>query len=226
MGFSPGDLDRFCVEAGGCVMKFPFSAAVAIAFGLIVLLGYFIAVPLLTTLRDVFIHWVLIMAATALLVGLGNLITVHWRKVTTRSSGGFYSLIMLISLAVTLVVVGFFGPTGTWSMWLFNYVQVPLEASLMALLSVVLALAAIRLLRRRINLFSLIFLGTVLIVLLGTAPLLGVQIPGLHGPDGLRSLIAQIPATAGARGILLGVALGTIATGLRILIAADRPYEG
>jgi hypothetical protein len=31
---------------------------------------------------------------------------------------------------------------------------------------------------------------------------------------------------AGARGILLGVALGTVATGLRILIGADRPYGG
>jgi len=207
-------------------MKFPISAAIAIAFGLIVLLGYFIPLPLLATLRDVFLQWALILAAIALLVGWVNLVSVHWRNVTTGRPGGFYSLIMLLSLAVTLVVVGFFGPTGVWSLWLFNYVQVPLEASLMALLAVVLAMAGMRLLRRRVNLFSMVFLGTAIIVLLGTAPWLGVQIPGLHGPNGLRALIAQIPATAGARGILLGVALGTIATGLRILIGADRPYEG
>jgi len=31
---------------------------------------------------------------------------------------------------------------------------------------------------------------------------------------------------AGARGILLGVSLGVIATGVRILIGSDRPYGG
>jgi hypothetical protein len=204
-------------------MKFPISAAIAIAFGLIVLLGYFVGVPLLATLRDVFVQWALILAAIALLVGVGYLLSVHWRNVTSRRPGGFYSVIMLISLVVTLLVAGYFGPTGTWSLWLFNYVQTPLEASLMALLSVVLAMAGIRLLRRRVNLFSLVFLGTALIMLLGSAPILGVEIPGLHGPGGLRALISQIPVTAGARGILLGVALGTVATGLRILIGADRP---
>jgi hypothetical protein len=30
---------------------------------------------------------------------------------------------------------------------------------------------------------------------------------------------------AGARGILLGVALGTVATGLRVLLGIDRPYS-
>jgi hypothetical protein len=32
-------------------------------------------------------------------------------------------------------------------------------------------------------------------------------------------------ASGGGRGILLGMALGAAATGLRILMGADRPYE-
>ena len=96
----------------------------------------------------------------------------------------------------------------------------------MAILVVVLTFASIRLARRRMNLFTLVFLGTALIVLIGSAPLFGVELPLLHGPSGLRALIAQIPAVAGARGLLLGVALGTIATGLRVLMGVDRPYEG
>jgi hypothetical protein len=96
----------------------------------------------------------------------------------------------------------------------------------MALLAVVLVYAAARLFRRRIDLFAVIFVISVLIVLIGSAPILGIEIPGLHGPDGVRSLLVQIPAVGGARGILLGVALGTIATGLRILMGADRPYGG
>jgi hypothetical protein len=42
----------------------------------------------------------------------------------------------------------------------------------------------------------------------------------------LRSWIARVPAAAGARGLILGVALGIVATGLRVLAGVDRPYEG
>jgi hypothetical protein len=42
----------------------------------------------------------------------------------------------------------------------------------------------------------------------------------------VRPIITQIFAAAGARGILLGVALGTLTTGLRVLFGADRLYGG
>ena len=95
----------------------------------------------------------------------------------------------------------------------------------MALLAVTLTYASIRLLRSRFNLFSVIFLITALLILLGTAPLpfLG-NLPGIS--DWVRPFISHVIATSGARGILLGVALGTLTTGLRILFGADRPYEG
>ena len=38
-------------------------------------------------------------------------------------------------------------------------------------------------------------------------------------------LATRTDTTAGARGILLGVALGTIATGLRLIAGMDRPYS-
>jgi hypothetical protein len=40
----------------------------------------------------------------------------------------------------------------------------------------------------------------------------------------LRAWLLAVPVTAGMRGILLGIALGTIATALRVLLAVDRPY--
>jgi hypothetical protein len=207
-------------------MKLPISAAIAIAFGLVVLLGFFIPLPLLVSLRLIFVRWAVILSAVALLVGLSNLFLVHWRKVSGGHSDALYSSILLLSMAATLVIAGWQGPTGFGSLWIFNYIQVPVETSLMALLAVILAYAGARLFYRRFTAFSLIFAVTALIVLLGTAPLLGINIPGLQGPDGLRALIVQVPAAAGARGILLGVALGIIATGIRVLMGAERPYGG
>lgn len=194
------------------------------ALGLIVLMGYFIDFALLGVLRRVFLSWAVVLAAVALLVGIANLLRVHWRRLTRGQTGGFYSLILILSLIGTLVVIGISGgPTSTWSLWVFNYIQTPVESSLMAVLAVVLAYASIRLLRRRANLVSLVFVGTVLLILIGTATLPWFEIPGLGE---LRSWTAQVPAAAGARGILLGVALGTVATGLRVLMGADRPYGG
>lgn len=207
-------------------MKISISAAFAIAFGLMVLVGYFIEWPLLVTIRQVFLHYALILGALALIVGLFNLIGVHWRKVSGGEKGSAYSVLLLISFMLTLVVSAYFGPTGSWSLWIFNNIQTPIESSLMAILVVVLIFAGIRLVRRRLNLFSLIFIATVVVVLLGSAPVFGVELPILYGPNGLRALIEAIPVTAGARGLLLGVALGTIATGLRVLMGVDRPYGG
>lgn len=208
-------------------LKFPLSAAIAIGVGVIVLAGYFFEYPRVVLLQQVLLQWSVILAAVALLVGVVNLLRVHSRKIAGRQKGWIYSVILILFLVVTIVVgLLFGGPTNSWSLWIFDNIQVPVESSLVALLAIVLAYASTRMLRRRMNLFSLIFLGTALVMLLGTAPILGVEIPGLHGPQGLRTLISQIPSVAGARGLLLGIGLGTIATGLRVLMGADRPYGG
>jgi hypothetical protein len=69
---------------------------------------------------------------------------------------------------------------------------------------------------------TVIFIATVVIILLASGPLFGIDKLGL---EELRTWIVQVPAMAGTRGILLGVALGILTTGIRILIGAERPYE-
>ncbi len=204
------------------------STALAIAGGVFVLAGYFFAqnangqTSLLTDIRLTLLNWAIILAGFAIFIGILNLFQVHFKKIQEKQKGPVYSLLLIISLAATFL----FGLVRPGQMGVvFTTVQLPVEASLMALLAVTLTYASIRLLRRRLNLLSVIFLVTALLILLGTAPLpfLG-DIPGLS--DWVRPFIAQVMAAAGARGILLGVALGTLTTGLRILFGADRPYGG
>lgn len=205
-------------------MKAPISAAVAIAAGILVLLGYFIPLEVFQSLRAILVQWAVILAAFALLVGIANLLYVHWSKVKRRKPGGFYSLVLLAAFLVTVVVAIVSGPTGSWSIWMFNYIQFPVEASLLALLAVILLLAVVRLFRRRLDTFSVVFVLSALLVLLGAAPLFIVgDVPGINL---VHTVIVQILSVAGARGILLGVALGIIATAMRILLGADRPYGG
>lgn len=198
--------------------------ALAIAFGLIVLLGYFVDFGPLAPLRQILVNMAVLLAAVAVFVGLGNLVRVHWHKLIARRPGSLYSAVVLIALAVTLFVIVFWGgPTSPEASLIFNYVQVPVEASLLGLLAVVLVYAAIRLFNRRPNVFSVLFLGSALLVLVLTAALPWLDVPALGW---LHGWLVRVFAVAGARGILIGVALGTVATGLRILTGADRPYGG
>ena len=197
--------------------------AFVIAIGLIVLAGYFLENSMLKSLQTVFLHWASILASVALIVGVFNLFTVHIRKINTGQKGSLYSLILVLALIVTILVVGFLGPTSQWSLWIFNYIQIPVETSLLAVLAVVLAFASARLLGRRLNTFSILFILTILVVLAGSISLSFLDLSALGE---IRSWIERVPATAGVRGILLGVALGTVATGFRLILGSDRPYGG
>jgi hypothetical protein len=199
------------------------NVVIAIAAGALVFLGY-IFPGLFGDLRETLLQWAIIVAAFALLVGITNLLQAHWRKVATKQPKFGYSLVVVIALVATLLVVGLSGPTGSASLWLYNNIQLPVEISLLAVLSVVLLYAVIRLMRRRMTWYAGVFLVTVLLVLLGSAPVYIVgEVPLFSA---IQSFISDILAVAGARGLLLGVALGTLAAGLRVLMGADRPYGG
>lgn len=204
-------------------MKNPVYTAIAIGVGIVVLLGYFLQINLLVNLRVVLLEWATILIAVALLVGIINLFVVHFRKSAADQQNRINSIALIISLTTTLLVAGWFGPTHTYSLWIFNHIQIPIEASLMAILTVVLIYAGIRLLRRKPNMLTIVFIATAVVILLMSGALFGIDIPGLSE---LRIWIGKVPAVAGARGILLGVSLGIVAAGLRILIGADRPYGG
>jgi hypothetical protein len=118
------------------------------------------------------------------------------------------------------LIFGWRGPAATGAQFIFENILQPLESTLFALLAVFIATAAFRAFRVR-DLETFFFVLFAIIVLLGQVPVglfLWSELPVI------RDWILEVPTLAGARGILLGVALGTIATGLRIFLGVDRPY--
>jgi hypothetical protein len=204
-------------------IKATFLAGITMLSGVFVLLGYFLPI-IVGEWSAKLLRWAVILTAILLIVGVINLARTHAYKISHRQPKWGYSIVMLVSLALTFVIALFLKPTSSGSMFIFDYILTPVEASLMAILAVILAYTCVRLLSRRLNVFSILFVGSVLLVLVGTA-----SIPVLETPL-LRELrdffITQTTAVGGARGILLGVSLGTIATALRLLMGADRPYGG
>ena len=204
----------------------PLATAMAIGAGLFVLIGYFI--PAFDLVRVEMIQWAIIAGGAAVLVGIGNLFSVHFQRVRRREKDSLYSLLLLVSMLGTLLVGMFglfFGQSLTWLQFGVDAIIFPVEASLMALLAVTLVYASIRILRRRTDLMTLVFLGTALIVLAGSISLPyfgGIPVLG----DWIAPWLTYGIAPGGARGLLMGVALGALTTGLRVLFGMDRPYGG
>ncbi len=194
----------------------------AILAGLTILVGYFL--PAVAPFQAIVLNWTIILAGFATLVGVLNLVFVHSSKVTRREKGALYSGILLVCLVGTLLIGLVLGPDHPGMRVLVNGIIVPVEATLMAVLAVTLLYASIRLLRRRTDLMSLVFLGTAVLMLIASATLPSGEVSVLN--DFLRPWFQHVLAMGGARGILIGVALGTLTTGLRILLGADRPYGG
>ncbi|MCX7838055.1 MAG: hypothetical protein N2559_01155 [Anaerolineae bacterium] len=192
---------------------------IAIAVGLIVLIDYFFEAPLLDALGFAFREWTIILTAFALLLGVINLVQVHLSRVIHRQeTGAGYSALVVITATVVALTGLWFGLPSEPMTWLFDNVYVSLQSAFFALTAFFLATAAYRALRAR-TIEATWMLVIALIVFIGQTPLLGILADA-------REWVLNVPATAGVRGILIGVALGTMATALRLLLGWDRPYSG
>jgi hypothetical protein len=197
------------------------TAAFAIAAGLIVLLGYFFPGQL-GSLRILLLDWAVIIAGMAVLVGIYNLAAVQMEKFRARQKGGAYGILLVLSLLVTFGLGLVLGPESPYMRLTMDAIIVPVESSLMAILVVTLIYASIRLLRRRLDVMSVVFLATAVIFLALTMPTPFGPVPGDRA---LLDFLGMF-SSGGARGLLIGIALGTLLTGLRVLFGVDRPYGG
>jgi len=198
------------------------TAVIAMASGFIVLLGYFYPLDALTQLRIMLTDWAVIIAAMAVLVGIANLVFVQMDKIRKREKNSIYGVLLVLSLIVTFGLGLVFGPENQFMRLAVDAIIVPVEASLMAILAVTLVYASIRLLRRRADVMTVIFLLVAVVFLIAMMPTPFGPVPG----DWLITQFAGMFSRGGARGLLIGIALGTLLTGIRVLFGIDRPYGG
>lgn len=186
--------------------------------GLIVLLSYIFPVAMLVQLRIVLVNIAVVVAGMALLLGFVRLLGFHLRRLRQRKSG--YSLLALVVAIVVFVVLvaDYFLNLGA-TPFVFNAVIAPIQSSLGALLAIFLGAAAVRMAQRRRTWGTLWFMLSAIVVLLTQMPVTAdsALLPVRQFFDAL--------AMGGLRGLLLGVALGTMAVALRVLLVIDRPQS-
>lgn len=195
------------------------ASAIAIGFGLITLVGLLFGTSarLLDIITTLFLQFVVTTVAVTVLIGIINLLVVHLGRLFGRKAGALYSLVLILSF---LLVIGTYIVQRSTSMILLETVQVSVESALAGLLLFALVYGAYRMLRRRVTWAGLLFVVILLIVLIGALPL-----PGVSVVKDVSDWLLKVPVSAGARGILLGIALATIVTGVRVLIGQDRSYR-
>jgi hypothetical protein len=195
------------------------TAAFAIATGFIVLLGYFFPEQL-GSIRLILLDWGVLIAAVAVLVGIFNLAVVHLEKFRTRQKGGGYGILLVLSLIITFGLGLILGLDNPYMRLTMDAIIMPVEASLMAILAITLIYASIRLLRRRVDVMNVVFLVTAVIFLILIMP---TPIGSVPGNQAMLDFLGMF-SSGGTRGLLIGIALGTLLTGLRVLFGIDRPY--
>jgi hypothetical protein len=204
---------------------------IAVSIGVVTLLSLVVENDALTALRAVFVEWTVIIIAFALLLGIFNVVRVHARRIQSGKRAP-YSVLLLLSFLVVFIpgvfspngvpeaLQNWVGPTGYIVDFSFRYVQRPLQASLFSLMAFFVFTAAWRLFRIR-GAASLVMLVAALVVLIGSIRL---SVGSWALPAALRAWTMNVPVLAGSRGILLGIALGILVTGLRLLLGIERPY--
>lgn len=202
-------------------MKRVLISLVALLVGLVVLAGYFFPFQLGPALTIIIDTGILLMGIVGLL-GIGYLLHMHIMKLIHKERGSFFSIILLIGFLFTLVA-GLALPTGNpFFRDLILGVQIPVEAGLLGVLAVVLLVASLKLIRTRgWTPLSIGFLSSALLSFIFDLGVLRAE-PGTLSAE-LLDFLQRLP-WIGARGILLGMALGGLMVGLRVLLMIDRPY--
>lgn len=126
------------------------------------------------------------------------------------------------TVAVDTNLVMLWGPTGRVYTWIYDHVFAPCNATMFALLAFFIASAAFRAFRAR-NTEAALLLAAAILIMLGRVPF-GRAISDFL-PE-LADWIIDVPNNAGRRAIIMGAALGAIATGLRVIVGLERSHLG
>lgn len=211
-------------------MRREIPLAITFLIGVFMLVDFFVPHYRVSGLAEEMKQWGTIVIAASILLGVGNLIRVHFRKIHRRRDGWQYSTVTLLVMAV---MFAFGGPWGTIAEgsafnWMFMNMQVPLQSTMFSLLAFFIASAAYRAFRLRSAESGLLLIAAI-IVMLGRVPLgqwLTRGLPEKATLPWLTETIMAYPNMAAFRGILMGAALGVMAMGLRVILGIERSYLG
>ncbi len=190
--------------------------------GIPILLSSFAKIPVISDLAQEFQQWGIILAGFSTFLGVLNLTYVNASAIKRRKKSVDVtgSVVLLVMLWLLIIVGVFYGQSHPVYDFIFENALKPLSASGFAMLGFFIASAAYRAFRVR-NVDAAILLVCGFIVMLANIPLGELIWSDL--PE-VSEWIMSVINGAAMKGIVIGGAIGSIATALKVLVGVERSH--
>jgi hypothetical protein len=196
--------------------------AVAFISGAVVLIAYFLPDRAINQFSQDILLWRAIVAAFALGLGAVNLINITTRRLRVQRGGRVPNVLLLVCLIGYSLLGVFLGSQHTMYRYIYNNIYTAASSTVFSLNAFFIASAAYRSFRVK-NIQAIIFFVSGFLVLIGQV---GIGAAIWSGFPRVAQWIMAVPNTAVMRAIVIGAALGTISTSIRVLIGAERASFG
>lgn len=211
-------------------MKREIPLFITAAIGLFMILSFFVPHQVVSVPADFLQQSAVIVVAFGYVLGGANVLRYNIEGASRREPGWIFKVVLIVAL-LGMMVLGFVEGEGfqgehTRFTWVYNNIYSPMSSTMFALLAFFIASAAFRAFRIRTVEAGFLAVAA-LIVMLGRVPV-GTWVtrflPEHHRLPDLAEWIMNVPQNAAKRAILIGAALGVMATGLRVILGIERSY--
>jgi hypothetical protein len=194
------------------------------AISTLFIVEYFFSVPAsVTSVVTELKFWGTILSAFAFFLGVIITVRVQIHHVTRRTPDKWYMSLWTLTVAVIGTAIGLiYGQNHANFQWLYSNIIMPLWLAMTSTTGFFISSAAYRAFRARTVEASFLLLSGCLVIL-RNAPLF-VSFWG--GFTGVGNWIMDVVASGAVRGITIGVAIGSIAIGIRTILGYETGYLG
>lgn len=206
------------------------------------IIGYFVPHPTVKSVYSDFQNYYLIIATFTMILGILNLLQFSLIRITRgKPEEKYYKMVTVIGLLSMILAGAIWGRSpNTPFDWMFQYLYQPISQTVFSLLAFYIASASFRAFRAKSSMATILLI-TAFIVMLGRIPV-GEFLTGnslinadessnifvrtfFHIPK-LTDWIMDVINAAGQRAIMIGAALGVVATSVKIILGIERSYLG
>jgi hypothetical protein len=210
-------------------MRRQFPLLLVFILGSMIAIQEFVPLDLAKNFKEFALDWTIIIGVFAMALGLWSLTKVSMDKVQRRAENWQYSVVTLVGLVAMILFSVYSWATagienalsGYMFVQFFDYVMVPIQATMFSLLAFFIASAAYRAFRARSILATLLLVAAIIVML--RVVYLG---PLSKYINVWADWIINVPNLAAKRAIIIGVGLGMVATAMKVVLGIERTYLG